>query len=135
MPKRKVGAPTKYKPYFHPSDFIAQSKQGKGLAQIARNWDVDRDSLYEWAKKNKEFSGALKKGKQLSEAWYMDIGQAAMLNKVMIEGRPVKVELGWFVWMTKNMFKWSDKVSVSAPTQLNNNRPLEHLTDEELDDL
>lgn len=129
----KVGRPTKYQKDFHPSDFIAQSKQGKSLAQIALAWEVDRDTIYEWAKKHSEFSDAIKKGRQYAEAWYMNLGQSAMVGQATLNGRPIAFQLGVFVWMTKNMFKWSDKIATTSTDGPDlNNRPLKDLTDEEL---
>lgn len=125
------GQPTKYRKDFHPNDFIALSKKGKTFAQIALIWDVDRDSLKEWAKKHPEFSAAVKKGRQFAEGWYIDIGQAALLGQVKIDGKPVKVELGWFVWMTKNMFQWRDKIEVKEKEI--KPRPYKDVSDEELD--
>lgn len=128
----KVGRPSKYRSEFHPDDFIKLSRTGKTFAQIAGEWDIDRETLWSWSKRHKEFANAVKKGRDLAEAWYMNIGQSAMLNQVKIDGKLVIVQLGWFVWMTKNMFKWNDKFEVkSEPIE----RPLEHITDEELDEL
>lgn len=55
----------------------------------------------------------------------MDIGRSAMLGEI-------KIELGFFVWMTKNMFKWSDQKKMEDHTE--QPRRLAHLTDEELDE-
>lgn len=108
------GRPSKYNKDFHIPDFIRLSKQGKTLAQIALAWDVDRDTVAEWRKRHKEFSDAIKKGREYSEAWYMNLGQMAMINEasIMENGKPkkVNVNLGYFCWMTKNLFKWSDKI-------------------------
>lgn len=38
-------------------------------------FDVDRDTLYEWSKVHPEFSGALKRAKEYSQAWWEDLGQ------------------------------------------------------------
>lgn len=106
----KAGAPTKYRKDFHCREFVEKSKKGSSLTQIARDWEVDRDTIYEWSKKHREFSGALKKGREYCEAWYSDLGQRAMIGKVIVDGKPAQFNLGAFVWMTKNILKWSDKV-------------------------
>lgn len=116
--------PWKYKKDYHPRAFIELSRQGKCLAQIARDWDVARETIYEWARKYKNFSDSMKKGQQLCEAWYIELGQAAMLgNAKTKDGQKIKVELGFYIWMTKNICKWSDKVEsknehVSARVEL-----------------
>jgi hypothetical protein len=109
-PKHPGGRPTKYDPKFHPKDFIEQSKNGKTLAQIALTWDLNRDTIHEWKKKHPKFSDAVKKGRQFCEAWYMNLGLAAMLGQAKSDGKPINVNLGYFCWLTKNMFHWSDKI-------------------------
>lgn len=113
--KSLIGRPPKYRKDYHPENFILLSEQGKCLAQIARIWRVDRDTIYEWGKVHKEFSDAIKKGRQVCEAWYMDLGQASMIGQAMIDGVRVPMNNTMFVWMTKNLFKWSDKVEMKTP--------------------
>jgi transposase len=105
-----IGRPTLYDKNFHPEDFIRQSKSGKNIKQIALAWDISRSVIYKWAEKNKEFADTLKKGQELCEAWYMDLGQAAMLGMASQKGQKIKVDLGFFVWMTKNVCHWSDRM-------------------------
>lgn len=100
------GRPTKYDPDFHPDNFIQLAKKGKLLIQIALIWDVHVDTLYEWAKVHKDFSDAVKAGRQLAEAWYVEIGQAAITGARTVGGQQIKFNVGAFVWLTKNLFKW-----------------------------
>lgn len=127
--------PTKYKKAFHNKDFIRLSKMGKTVTQIALIWDVNRSSIYEWANHHEEFSTTIKKGKLFSEAWYMELGQQAMIGAAKIDGQKIKVDVGLFVWLTKNMFKWTDKVEVKPDDNILKARPLAHLSDKELDEL
>lgn len=106
---KPIGRPPKYDKEFHPDDFIKLSEQGKTQAQIARAWKVDRDTLTDWGKRHREFSLAQKRGKQAAEAWYMDLGQMAMIGQAMINGQKITVNLGMFCWLTKNMFNWRDR--------------------------
>lgn len=130
MEQKRPGRPTKYRANFHPDDFILQSEQGKTLAQIAKNWKVDRDTIKEWRKVHPEFSAAVKKGREFAEAWYMDLGQAAMVGRANIGGKPVQFNLGVFCWMTKNMFKWTDRVQTES---VEHDNPLKDMSDEELE--
>lgn len=134
MKKKKDpgGRPTKYRKDFHPDDFITLSKQGKTLAQIAYIWDVDRDTVQEWRKRHEEFSVAVKKGRQYAEAWYINLGQSAMIGQAKMNGMPIHFNLGTFCWMTKNLFKWSDRVS-NEPADTTLHRPLKDMSDEELE--
>lgn len=124
-PSGPGGQPTAYRAEFHPQDFIRLSKQGKNLAQIALAWDLHRDTLYEWQKVHKEFSDAVKKGREFSEAWYTDLGQLAMLGQAQVNGQKVKVDIGLYVWLTKNLFKWSDKIEQKNEHTGSNGGPIE----------
>lgn len=130
----RPGRPPKYLSEFHPRSFIELSKQGKNLTQIAFEWDLDRDTIYDWGKKYKAFSDAIKRGRQYSEAWYTNLGQAAMIGQARVDGERIQFNLGAYVWLTKNLFKWSDKREIQTADS-NSDRPLKHLTDEELDAL
>lgn len=96
-----AGRPSIYDKQFHNENFLELSKQGKTIKQIALEWDICRDTIYDWAKKHKEFSYTLKKGHEHSEAWWINAGHDSMIGKK-------KYNLGFYVWMTKNLFKWSD---------------------------
>lgn len=110
-----VGRPPKYDPDFHPQNFITLSKKGKHLFQIAAEWDISRETLYAWQRDHKEFSDSVKRGNQLCEAWYMAVGQAGMIGG-KVDGKPIN--LGFYVWLTKNKFKWADRQEIKQePTQ------------------
>lgn len=128
MAKHPGGRPTEYRANFHPADFIRLSKEGKNFTEIACEWDLDRETLYHWAKKHPEFVGAIKKGRQYLESWYTKIGRSALLGKP-VEGTRQFANLGFYVWMTKNVLKWSDKVEIEET----NIDVHEDLSDEELE--
>lgn len=133
MIKRR-GQPSKYRRDFHNEDFIRLSRQGKNFLQIASEWEVDRHTIQNWGKKHSEFLAAIKKGRCFCEAWYLNLGQLAMVGQATLNGQKVKVDVGLYVWLTKNMFKWSDRVEakVSDPTDPKDD-PGKDYTDEELD--
>lgn len=132
MAKRGPKGPSKYRKDFHPEDYIRWSEQGKTLAQIAFAWKVDRDTIHEWKKRHSEFSDAVKRGRQVAEAWYMNLGQAAMLGQASVEGKKINVNLGFYCWLTKNMFRWTDKVELQDKP-VTNHGPLKDVSDEDLD--
>lgn len=103
----KVGRPTKYRADFHPEDFLRLSNLGKVLAQIAREWKVERETIRDWAAKHKEFSTAVKRGRQWAEAWWMDLFQGAAVGKMPVGSKFNAVPA---IWLTKNAFGWADKV-------------------------
>lgn len=107
----KAGRPTKYEADFHPNDFIRLSKMGKTLMQIAFEWDVDRETVYTWGKKHPIFLGAIKKGREYAESYYANLGHVAMLGEARDRtGKKLNVNLGFYCWLTKNLFKWSDRI-------------------------
>ncbi len=109
MAKKKLGRPEDYRKDFHPAEFIRHSKDGKNKTQIAALFEVHRDTLYEWAKKHKTFSDAIKKGSMLCEAHWMNLGYAGMTGGVTgKDGKKIQINLGFYVWLTKNNFGWSD---------------------------
>ena len=114
MNKKKVlgrGRPTKYRKNFHPESFMALSRQGKSITQIAAEWNVMRETITEWAKKFPDFSVAFKRGRDYCEAWYTNIGQAAMIGKAKTsDGEKINVNLGFYIWLTKNVCRWSDRI-------------------------
>lgn len=105
-----AGRPTDYDPTKHPIEFIQKSKSGRHIYQIAADWGVDRDTLKEWAKKHPEFSAAKEIGMQLCEAWYQDIGQAALVDQAKdAQGNKIKVDFRFYKWLTQNKFKWAER--------------------------
>lgn len=113
------GAPTKYRKDFHPKDFIRLSKKGMTLTEIALEWDVDRDSIYEWGRRHKEFSVAIKTGRSFAEAAWTKLGRQAMMGPIedKATGKKYNVNLGYYVWLSKNLFKWSDRVEEKQEVQ------------------
>jgi hypothetical protein len=107
--------PTKYKRDFHNEDFIRLCKKGKGIDQIALEWEVDRTTIYEWIKVHLEFSLTVKKGKTYIAGWYANLGQMAMMGMTGPTGK--KIDNTMFIWMTKNICKWSDKVEQKSETK------------------
>lgn len=71
------GRPTLYNPVFC-QKVIDLGRLGKSITQMASELDVCKDSMYEWGKNYPEFSDALRRAKQLSQAWWEDKGQDAL---------------------------------------------------------
>lgn len=106
--KRKRGQPTKYRPAFHPKSYIELSSKGWSRAQICAEWDIDADTMLEWKKRHPEFSGACKKGDQKRQAWFTKFGMAMAAGS--IKGGNVTA----FIWMSKQVCGWSDKISMDV---------------------
>lgn len=48
------------------------AKQGKGWANYAATFEIDRATLYDWAAAHEEFSTALTRAKVLEQQWWED---------------------------------------------------------------
>lgn len=109
------GRPSKYQGTM-PSKLIELMQKGASKAEVAADLGISRDTLHEWEKDpNKpEFSDAIKRGEELSQAWWMRMGRENLQNK------DFSATL-WYMNM-KNRFGWRDKQEVSgtdgAPLQI-----------------
>jgi len=78
--KRPVGRPTKYKPEYC-ERVIEMAREGRGWADYAASFEVDRASLYDWADNYEDFSTALKRAKVLEQQWWEDQARTNLKNR------------------------------------------------------
>lgn len=76
----KMGRPTVYKPEFCELA-IEFFKDGKSMAEFARHLDVARSSVFEWMKLYPDFSNAVNKAVEYSEAEWIAWGRQNIGNK------------------------------------------------------
>lgn len=69
-----AGQPTKYDPAYC-AVIIELGRQGKSVTQMACQLDVVKQTMFNWAADHPEFLDAMTKAKQLSQAWWEDVGQ------------------------------------------------------------
>lgn len=101
MPEpKKNGRPTSYREEFagKAEEFLSS---GKSITQLARYLNVAKSTVYEWEKKNPEFSVALEAGKDFSQAVWEDKLENMMYDKE-VNAPLVKLYFA-------NRFKWHDK--------------------------
>jgi Helix-turn-helix domain of resolvase len=72
-----VGRPTDYRAEYC-ERVIELGREGKSPSQIARDLDVARDTLYNWAEAHPEFLAAFTRAGHLAQAWFEDMGQAGL---------------------------------------------------------
>ena len=101
-----AGRPTKYRKAFHPKDYLRLCKEGKTIAQVCAEWEISRDTLNKWGKDKtkKEFTDAIKKGKEAREAWFVNFGMNIAAGQM--KGSNVVA----YIWLTKNCLGWKDKI-------------------------
>ena len=104
----KGGRPTKYRPEMveRVLEFVGS---GKSVKQFARELQVSRDTIYEWANQHPAFSDALTQAQQWSEAAWEEKIQEMMTSRD-VNAPLVKLYLA-------NRFGWSDKQehAISGP--------------------
>lgn len=76
--KRGRGRPLEYHDGLC-DEVVDLGRQGKSHAQIAAGIDVSRQTLYAWAEQYPQFSDAMDRARQLSQAWWENAGQMGML--------------------------------------------------------
>ncbi len=104
------GRPSKYEPEMC-DQVIELMKEGASLVEVAAEIGICEDTLHEWKKTNAEFSESIKKGVQLSAAWWERKGRTNLENKDFSY-------TGWYMNM-KNRFGWRDKHDHELSGELN----------------
>lgn len=101
----KIGRPTKYDPAFCEIAIEAMQK-GFSKEAVSGHLGICKDTLYQWEKKHKDFSDALKKGLELSRQFWEKI---ALDHLTHSKGSK---QLNSTVWLfnMKNRFGWADKI-------------------------
>ena len=100
---RAMGRPTKYKPEMCET-VIELMKEGASQQEVLAALDISNDTFYRWKSENQEFSETIKRGIQLSQAWWERKG------RISLDDRQFNSSL-WYMNM-KNRFKWADKQEV-----------------------
>ena len=101
-----VGRPTKYDEAY-PNLLLKHMEEGLSYQSFAATLGVHVDTLYEWEKVYPEFSEAKKIGKGLLLLFFEKLGRAASA------GRVENFNATAFVWLSKNMIGWRDKVAIT----------------------
>lgn len=94
------GRPTKYKPEYCQL-FDEFMSKGKSVKQFAAHLKVRRETIYQWAKDNEEFSNIFTQAKEYAEAYWEDELQTMMYD------RNINAPLAKLYFA--NRFGWTDK--------------------------
>ena len=96
------GRPTSYRAEFCELVMEIVGSRGKSITQFARDIGVSRSTIYEWAGAHKEFSDALTRAAEHSEAFWEDRFQSEFMTSRDVNAPLVKLYFA-------NRFRWSDK--------------------------
>lgn len=87
---------------------IEHMSSGLSFESFAGVIGVDRDTLYEWVKVNKDFSDAKKKGSSASELKWEKIG----LEGLYMGGKDTPFNAAVWIFNMKNRFGWTERKEV-----------------------
>lgn len=106
-----TGRPTKYSADM-PQRAIDLMSQGASLIEVAADLGVSRATLSKWQLDDSKpaFVEAIKKGVELSEAWWMREGREAL--------RDTKFNHGLWYMNMKNRFRWRDRQEIEHSGEL-----------------
>lgn len=107
---QKTGKPTDYRPEFIPK-LLEMAAEGKSFTAIAVEFDVVRDTMWDWGKRHKEFGDAMRRAKQLQIAFFEKIGMTAMQGGT----KGFKSDM-WTFWM-KARFGWREDGPSDEPQE------------------
>jgi hypothetical protein len=97
-----AGRPTKYKEEM--CDIVVEMmREGASKCEVCAELDISEETMNQWFKdgKHPEFTEAIKRGVQLSKAWWEKKGRTSLSDKEFSY-------TGWYMNM-KNRFGWADK--------------------------
>lgn len=103
------GRPTDYRPEYCQLA-IDYLDEGRSKAELARYLRIARSTLDEWAKNHSEFSEAINRAVEYSEAVWIEIGRENLGNK-NFNSRLYELNM-------KNRFGWSDKKEIKQESTM-----------------
>lgn len=103
-----AGRPSKYDPAFC-ERVIELGAEGKTLAEMAADLDIDRSTFRAWANDKPEFYAAVKAGLDKAQGWWENNGRVATFGG--FDG----FNATSYIFQMKNRFKedWRDKSEVA----------------------
>ena len=104
------GRPTLYKEEYCEA-LVNHMASGLSFESFAGLVRVNKDTIYQWKKKNPEFAEAYKKGQMVSQLFFEKIGIQALHEE------PKEFNTGLWIFFMKARFKWNDKPAVEALTE------------------
>jgi len=112
--KSNAGRPTKYNPEMLPK-IIELMKEGASKVEVCAELDISNETLVQWCDPNgryyiPEFSETVKRGVELSKAWWLRQGRINLMNK--------DFSATLFYMNMKNRHGWRDKTDINTTGSL-----------------
>lgn len=106
-----AGRPTKYRPEMCQT-VIDVAATGAGVAEIACELDITKETFYQWVKQKPEFSDAFKIAKQKCQAWWEKQGRR-------LDGGDLNHGLWKLNMVNRFPNDWADKKEVEHSVEKN----------------
>lgn len=117
----KRGRPTSYNPAWI-EKLPGMFSKGQSVLEVSIALGVSRDSMYEYAKMYPDFSDALTRGKEISQAWWEKIGRENLFDvttydsKTKTSTRKCLNDRHWKYNMScRFRADWTEKTEISGP--------------------
>lgn len=78
--KHPGGRPTDYKPEYC-DQVIGFGKQGMSVAEICGEWEIAKQTFYNWQAEHKEFLDATTRARDFSQAWWEKHGRTELFTE------------------------------------------------------
>ncbi|MGD0252390.1 MAG: hypothetical protein ABSC01_06795 [Verrucomicrobiota bacterium] len=115
------GRPTLYKPEYC-ERVIELGRQGQSLHQMSADLDVSFVTLTAWRDKYPEFQAAITRARELSQAWWEDLGQKGCTD------RDFNAQAYRLQMINRFPDSWRDKTDLAHSGLLNTNTPVERMS-------
>jgi len=98
----KKGRPTKYNAKLC-ALIPAMFANGESISEVCAELGITRETFNQWRNLYPDFSDTVKRGLELSEAWWTKLGRAGATGKA-------KIQPATWIFNMKNRFNWTDRV-------------------------
>jgi len=108
----KVGRPTKYRKEMG-QRVIEMMREGASKLEVCADLDIGYDAFLSYQERHPEFYESVKRGEDLSEAWWTRLGREGAT------GQNQDANATFFIFNMKNRFGWSDRRDVHQTGDVN----------------